>query len=365
MDIRELKRRLAPFAATQRPADEDGGDLGGEVISVNGASTDNGWDSAPGDDEDRGDTFTPASEAAPPPAPAAAPAAPAAAPVAATPEPAPAPAAPAQAPAAAPAADGAAAPAAAPSAAVPHGRFHEVNEARKTAEARAETLQRELDALRLAQQQAAATPAAPAASTAAAPAAPAEPAFDVHAAEKEYVQHLMDGETDKAAELRNKINDHLTTTAATRALELQQAQAVQSTLQTVADKAVVDWPYLNTEAGADAMTMIVSLRDNHIRAGMSPANALQLAVDKIAPKFAPATTDTPTLELPAGEVKTDTRTQEAIARGLQASTTQAPALQAGIGNRASAATVDVENLTEEQFDALSEAEKAKLRGDTL
>jgi hypothetical protein len=96
---------------------------------------------------------------------------------------------------------------------------------------------------------------------------------------------------------------------------------------------------------------------------MAPSKALQLAVDKIAPKFAPAEGAPPTLGLPNGKPPVDTRTANAIARGAQASQAQPPVVQAGIGNRATAGTVDVASLTDEQFDALSDAEKAKARGD--
>ena len=42
---------------------------------------------------------------------------------------------------------------------------------------------------------------------------------------------------------------------------------------------------------------------------------------------------------------------------------QPTAVQAGIGNRAQAAKLDIDNLTDEEYAALPPAERKKLRGD--
>jgi hypothetical protein len=197
------------------------------------------------------------------------------------------------------------------------------------------------------------------------PAAPAAPEFDVDAAEQRYIELLMEGETAEATKLRSQINRQLANEAAQQAMAMQREAAARVDLQTVADKAVETWPYLNTPEGADALDLIKASRDANIARGMAPAKALQLAVDKIAPKFAPEVDSTPTLGLPTAKPPVDTRTANAIARGAKAADAQAPAVQAGIGNRATAGAVDVAKLTDEQFDALSETEKAKLRGELV
>ena len=319
MNIKELQRRLSAFHVLRKPIDGDGDDLGGEVID---ATNPNEADA--GADEDRGDNFTPTTDEAPAPAPAA--------PAAAEEE----------------HEDTAGKPAG-----IPKSRFNEVNEARKEAEARAEALQRELDALKM--QPATAAPAPT-------PAAPAAPEFDVDAAEQKYIELLMEGETAEATKLRSQINRQLANEAAQQAMAMQREAAARVDLQTVADRAVETWPYLNTPEGADALDLIKASRDANIARGMAPAKALQLAVDKIAPKFAPEVDLTPP-KVDGVKTPVDTRTANAIARGAKAADAQAPAVQAGIGNRATAGAVDVAKLTDEQFDALSETEKAKLRGD--
>lgn len=319
MNIKALQRRLSAFHVLRKPADDDGSDLGGEVIDATNPDTSD----AAGADEDRGDNFTPTTDAAPAPA----------APAAADDEPD---------------------EAAGKPTGIPKARFNEVNEARKEAEARAEALQRELDALKM---QPATTAPAPT------PAAPAAPEFDVDAAEQKYIELLMEGETAEATKLRSQINRHVAAEAAQQAIAIQKEAAARVDLQTVADKAVSDWPYLNTPEGADALDLIKASRDANIARGMSPAKALQLAVDKIAPRFAPADDGLTPPKVDGEKTPVDTRTANAIARGAKAADAQAPAVQAGIGNRATAGKVDYASLTDEQFAALSEAEKAKARGD--
>lgn len=335
MNIRELKRRLLPFQGFRNDDDGDGSDLGGELIST--------IDGAPGPDEDRGDDFTPTSG-------------PDAAPVAPTPAAAPEPAADPE--------EGEGGAASPRGGMIPHARFNEVNAARKAAQERADALERELAALR--QQQSSAAPApAPAA-------APAAPEFNEAEREKDYANALMDGDVDKAAQIRAEINRHLRNQAALDAREQQRREAQQQReaveaeeLSAASAKAIQDFPYLNTPDGEEALELIVAARNRRVAQGMPIAQALTEAVAAIAPKFAPAGAATPSRELPGNNPKQDTRTTQAIQRGAQATIAQPPAIQAGVGNRATAVMVDPATMTDEQFNALSEADKARLRGDSI
>lgn len=243
---------------------------------------------------------------------------------------------------------------------IPKARFNEVNDARKTAEARVEELQRENERLRAA---AAQPPAAPPAAPAAAPVAqaPAVEAFDAAAKEQEYAAALLDGDASKAAKLRGEINAHLVQEA-TRRAEVQVTQREQQRLlEQVAEQAIAAHPWLNTPEGADAQELILAARDRAIQQGKAPHLALQEAVVRIAPRFAPQ--QPPSKDSTAAVPATDSRPAAAAARGAEDSTLQPPAVQAGIGNRATAARMDVSKLTDEQFDALSADEKRRLRGD--
>lgn len=233
---------------------------------------------------------------------------------------------------------------------VPIGRFNEVNEQKKALEARV----KELEAAQ------GGTPPAKKDEKETQP----EPPPDIKKLERQYAEHLADGKFDEAVELREKINAILVEQAETNVEARQAQRTVQQSLQEVANQAVKDYPYLETEEGADVMAMIIGARDAGIRKGVAPAKALKDAVDKIAPKFAPEGEGTPGKELPGSGTGADTRTKEAVKRGAQASGQQPPLATGGAGNRATAGKVDVFDMTEEQFDSLTLAEKKRLRGDS-
>lgn len=251
---------------------------------------------------------------------------------------------------------------------IPKARFDEVNEARKEAQraaeearARAEELERELAALR-------------APKPAAEPAAPAAPAFDEAAKESEYIEALMEGDGKKAAAIRAEINAHLRQSAANEAAERTRLEnerasaeatqkAVASALQAESALALQNFPYLDTPEGAEALDLILASRDAKIARGMAPHLALREAVEKIAPKFAPDGDAPPTSASTNGKPRGDTRSANAVARGAEDSNLQPPSVQAGIGNRATAARINVEAMSEEQFSNLSAEDKRRLRGD--
>ena len=176
---------------------------------------------------------------------------------------------------------------------------------------------------------------------------------------------MIEGDIDKATEIREAINAKIEEQATKRAtVELtsrQTAQLLSSTAQSVSKA----YPYLNTDEGADALELILASRDAKIAKGMPAHLALLEAANTIAPRFAPEPEDasTPSRVSANGEPAKDSRPAAALARGAADSTAQPPALQAGIGQRATAARVNVSQMTEEQFEALTPAEKKRLRGD--
>ena len=344
MNIRELKRRLQPYSGFMKPAEDDGSDLGGEVIQVT-----NTGDADAGDGrEDRGDTFTPAADAEDAGAGADASAAGAAS--------------------AAGEADGGDAGDGRRQAGIPKARFDEVNEGRKEALRKLEEAQAEIERLKKA---GAGAEGATADTATAKPAAQADAGagaggFDVDAKEQEYAEALYAGDGKKAASIRREINAHLVAEATTQARQVAAteftARETQTLLKAAVQTAVAAYPWLNKPEGEEALDLIVAARDQRIKKGMPPHLALQEAVNKIAPKFAPEG-DTPSRESTDTPERKDTRTAQALARGAADSLLQPPPVQAGIGNRATAARIDVESLTDEQYDALPEAEKKRLRGD--
>lgn len=249
---------------------------------------------------------------------------------------------------------------------IPKARFDEVNNERKDAireaaeaKARAELLERELEQLR-------ASSAKPAA-----PEAPPAPAFDEDAKEAEYIEAMLNGDAALAKQIRREINQNIKAAAEAAAVASTQAEfeqrtaeaerrAIAANLQATSAQAIADYPYLDTQEGALALKLILAARDADIAQGVPPHIALSEAVKTIAPKFAP---DTPARESTQGKPAGDTRTAAAIARGAADSQLQPPAVQAGIGARAGGGRVNIQTMTDEQFDNLSEADKKRLRGD--
>lgn len=249
---------------------------------------------------------------------------------------------------------------------IPKGRFNEVNARRKAAEAELATTKQELARYR--EQEAARVAAAKAPSPAPAPAAGHPPAaapagpLDVEAEEAAYIEALLEGDKGAAITIRRRINTYLQEEASTRATQQftqrQTAQLLEKTAQTI----TAAYPWLNQASSAEVLELIMASRDRKIAGGMPAHLALAEAADTIAPRFAPA--DTPSGDLPEGGKGKDTRSAAALARGAADSTAQPPSIQqAGIGQRATAGRVNVSQLTEEQFEALTPAEKRRLRGD--
>lgn len=255
---------------------------------------------------------------------------------------------------------------------VPHSRFNEVNERRKEAERLLEQERAENARLRGQQQPSTEASAPKDGAASAKPASEAQP-FDMDSKEAEYLEALMEGETEKAMQVRREINAALVEQARSNArAELEQAEAQrshQSAMKALAEEAetvLKSYPYLNTEEGEVASEMIIERRNALAAKGMAPHLALREAAALIAPRFAPAgsASNTPAKDLKAGAPQADSREAAARTRGAQASVAQPPAPVAGMGNRATGAdTADVALMDDEQFDRLSEAEKRRLRGD--
>ncbi len=245
---------------------------------------------------------------------------------------------------------------------IPKARFDEVNTRRKAVEAENERLRAELEEARKAKT----SPPAAAPTAAPAPkAADTAEQFDPDAKEQEYIEALMAGETGKAAKIRREINQHLVAQASATAEATVTGREAKRLLDAEVVTTLQAYPWLDTEDGADALELITAARDRAISKGVPAHKALRDAVAKIAPRFAPEDVagDPPAGALSKGQPQGDTRTANAIKRGAADSEAQPPVIQGGIGNRATAARVNVAQLDDKQFAELPEAEKRRLRGD--
>lgn len=281
-------------------------------------------DDGPSPGEDRGDVFVPDGEA---PAAAAAPA----------------PAEPAE-------------PADNNKVMIPKARFDEVNNAKKLAEEENATLKAELEAARAGK---------------AAPAAATEPQGEqneqqqptLSELEHQRLDAMMEGDMDKAVEIANQINAIIRAEArrdAVAELETRSTKsAEQSAVLSVVADVVAKYPALDDShesANTEAIDELVELRDFYIqKKGMKPSEAISAAAEKIAKIYDLGQTG----EAPA----VDPRTAQAIKRGAQIAATQPNTAAVGVGTRQDAGRINIAAMTEEQFDALPEAEKRRMRGD--
>lgn len=184
--------------------------------------------------------------------------------------------------------------------------------------------------------------------------------FDFDAKERDYMSAVYEGDQDKAIEIRREINGELRNQAEGTARQTLNQRQMEQSLGQVAAQAVEDYPFLNSEAegaNADAIEMTLSLRQSYEAGGKAPHEALAAAVKKVGPLFAPKDT---------GDTTSSTQQADRVRRNAQASASQPPSLKGGgVGDRAADALPDITEMTEEQFEALSERDKARLRGDVV
>jgi len=237
---------------------------------------------------------------------------------------------------------------------VPYSRFREVNQraqderdARLRAETEAEMLRRQV----------------------APPAPPAEPEVDLKALRKARNDALLEGDTDKATEI-----DELIETERDRQLSNRIRRDTVAEMTTTQDRrelartaaaVVKDYPFLNSaspDKNDDAIAEVLEWRDFYAAKGtMSLSDALERAVAKVAPAYAPAK---------PGEADDDlARRRQAIAlsRGATTAARQPSPPTAGKGARASGDSPikDVAGLTDDEYAKLPASEKRRLRGDAV
>lgn len=237
---------------------------------------------------------------------------------------------------------------------VPHARFNEVNETLK--HERAERLRLEEELARARGQQPAPQADAP----------EAKPeAYDFDAAEERYMEAVMEGDTAQAKQIRAEIraaeqrafSEQSAMTAkqaADEELRRRDAAEEQAAAGKVLAAALAKYPFLDHEsdaADADAIEDVIARRDLYMRQGMPFAKALATAVEKVGPRYAPQ-------DAPVKSART--ATTEQIKRNLERER-RIPAAMPGVGERGK--DIDYAALSEDEFDALSEQDKRKARGD--
>lgn len=142
-----------------------------------------------------------------------------------------------------------------------------------------------------------------------------------------------------------------------------EAERVRNEFASTVQRMVEKFPVLHAETGdPEAIKKVVALRDYYINADkLSPAAALEKASTEIGELYTGRVAG-------AGDDKgaKDQRRAAAIERGVREANDQPPpTAQAGVGARAQAARLNPEKMSEREFNALPEEERARLRGDIV
>jgi len=199
--------------------------------------------------------------------------------------------------------------------------------------------------------------------------------YDFAAKEIEYQELLLDGEAQKAAELRGEINNNLyknvmynvqqNTTAYTQQAITENTE--RGNLQDVANQLAKKYPSLDENSdqhNPQALEEVLELRDAFIGKGYEPADALRKSVNYVVKvnDIAESTSETVSKKAPQDEVA---KKRAEVQRKLEAAEAQPPELMGESGASKGEKNIDISTLSDEEFAALPEATLARLRGDLL
>ena len=67
-------------------------------------------------------------------------------------------------------------------------------------------------------------------------------------------------------------------------------KSVDAQIQEMMSEAMRSYPYLNTDQGLEATREIIATRNQFLNQGIPPIEALRMAIQEIAPKYAPSQT---------------------------------------------------------------------------
>ena len=202
--------------------------------------------------------------------------------------------------------------------------------------------------------------------------------YDFAAKEVEYQTLVLDGESEKAAALRQEMRK------AEReqiAYEMRQemtqtvAQSQQATaLQSAAAELEANFPVFdqNSEVyNAEYTQEVIELRDAFMTQGFGAVDALSKAANFVIKSndLAETTSDTESAlastKAPTGNADEVAKKRAQVSKKLKAAEAQPPELPGESSANRGEKTLDVASMTEEEFAALPEATLKRLRGDIL
>ena len=226
---------------------------------------------------------------------------------------------------------------------IPKERFDEINEQRKAALAKIEELERQLQAKEKPQE------------------------YDFDARERDYMDAVLDGRLDDAAAIRQEIRQaeqamfQQTLQGATE--EARQRAVTEVRIQEVVEELEQTYPVFDVnseEFDQDLADEVLVLQKSFVERGLQPDTALRKAAAYVA-KANDITPVGATPEQPAGlRRQAPSAPQGAVERKMEAARRQPPSAPSRAREEP---TIDIANMTDEDFENLSEEALRKLRGD--
>ena len=195
------------------------------------------------------------------------------------------------------------------------------------------------------------------------------PEYDFDGKEVQYQDLVLNGEAEKAVELRNEIrqaekDQFMFEVQAKMGQTVQQNQEMTE-LQAKAAEIEAIYPILSENAtnfDADLQTEVVELRDAFMSHGYSPADALgkatQYTIAAKKPDLLNSSIKTPTKK--ADAVAQEKQQAANVTKKLEAADAQPPAMK---GESKTEKKIDLSVLSSEEFDALPAETLKRMRGD--
>ena len=199
-------------------------------------------------------------------------------------------------------------------------------------------------------------------------------AYDFDAKEVEYQNMVLDGESDKAVALRREIRK-----AERAELEFEMRQEMSQTvnqdrqmtaLQQAANAMEEAYPVFNRNSDVfneDYTNEVVELRDMFIQRGYEAVDALSKAVKYVVKDYDLDQPQESAPSLAGSAQKSDelAKKRALVSKKLQAAEAQPPELPGESSASRGEKGLDLNNMTEDEFNALPEATLKRLRGDIL
>jgi hypothetical protein len=192
--------------------------------------------------------------------------------------------------------------------------------------------------------------------------------------EKQYSQLLLDGEADKAAQIMSQIRKaerQIATAEAEQRTAQRTTQILESErVELAIAQAESQFPQLNPESAEfdeQIVNFVLAEQQRLIKTqGFAPSKALGKAAESVMKRFAPQ--DAPEPQKGLGKAAGEGRKAEQVKKNLAASKSQPASMKdSGMDSDKAGASglPDPTKMTSDEWAALPEATKARLRGDVL